>query len=58
MYPKTFAGLILCYDAALPFFRRGAEGDLLFTAIMFGAPVLLHAVAGRLEKSGNRPAAI
>lgn len=57
MYPRTFAGLLTCYDAALPFFRRGVEGDLLFTAVMFGAPALLHAIAGRMEKS-QRTAAI
>ena len=49
MYPKTFAGLMMCYDAGLPFFRRAVEGDLLFTAIMFGAPVLIQAVVGRLR---------
>ena len=39
MYPKTFAGLMTCYDAGLPFFRRTVAGDLLFTAVMFGLPV-------------------
>lgn len=58
MYPRTWTGLMTCYDAALPFFRRGVEGDLLFTGLMFGAPVLLHAVAGRLNKSGHNPAAV
>lgn len=45
MYPKTFAGLMTCYDAGLPFFRRALEGDLLFTAAMFATPVLLHALS-------------
>lgn len=58
MYPRTFAGLLTCYDAGLPFFRRGLEGDLLFTALMFGAPVLLQFLAGRLQKSGDHTAAI
>jgi len=57
MYPKTFAGLMTCYDAGLPFFRRAAEGDVLFTSLMFGAPVLLHALAGWLHKSGDHSAA-
>src|SRR6266496_5496318 len=26
MYPKTFAGLLTCYDAGLPFFRHSAAG--------------------------------
>jgi hypothetical protein len=45
MYPKTLAGLMTCYAAALPFFRRGVEGDLLFTAAMFGLPVALGVLA-------------
>jgi len=40
MYPKTFSGLMTCYTAALPFFRRGIEGDLVFTALVFGLPAL------------------
>ncbi len=57
MYPRTFAGLMACYDAGLPFFRRGIEGDLLFTAVMFGAPVLLQAIAGKLRRAGDHAAA-
>lgn len=45
MYPKTLAGLMTCYAAALPFFRRGVEGDLLFTAAMFGVPVAIGVLA-------------
>jgi hypothetical protein len=58
MYPRTFAGLMTCYDAAIPFFRRGVEGDLLFTTLMFGAPVLLQALAKRLDKSADHTAAV
>ncbi len=57
MYPRTFAGLMLCYDAGLPFFRRAVEGDLLFTTVMFGAPVLLSAIARRLHNAGDHTAA-
>src|ERR1035438_2301665 len=57
MYPRTFSGLMTCYDAGLPFFRRAVEGDLLFTAIMFGAPVLLKLLAGKLHGSGDHTAA-
>src|ERR1700723_1825431 len=45
MYPRTFAGLLTCYDAGLPFFRHGATGDLLFTAALFATPVLFRAVS-------------
>jgi hypothetical protein len=53
MYPKTFAGLMTCYDAGLPFFRRALEGDLLFTVVMFAAPVVFHSLSGRLHKAAN-----
>lgn len=58
MYPRSLSGLLACYDAGLPFFRRGIEGDLLFTSIMFGAPLLLQILAGRLQKSGDRSATV
>jgi hypothetical protein len=57
MYPKTVAGLITCYAAGVPFFRRAIEGDLLFTAAMFAAPVLLHSLSGWLNKSTGDNAA-
>jgi hypothetical protein len=40
MYPKTLSGLMTCYAAGVPFFRRGIAGDLIFTAIVFGLPAL------------------
>jgi len=51
MYPKTFAGLMACYAAGVPFFRRALEGDVLFTALMFATPVLLHVLSGGDERS-------
>ncbi len=36
MYPKTLAGLMACYAAAIPFFQNSLAGDLFFTAILFG----------------------
>ncbi len=53
MYPKTVAGLMTCYDAGLPFFRRAIEGDLLFTAAMFAAPLVVHSLSARLHKSAH-----
>jgi hypothetical protein len=41
MYPKTLAGLGACYVAGLPFFRNGLFGDLAWTAVLFGLPLLL-----------------
>ncbi len=36
MYPKTMEGLGACYVAAIPFFRTGLLGDLVWSAILFG----------------------
>jgi hypothetical protein len=50
LYPMTFSGLMACYAAGLPFFRRALEGDLVFTALMFATPVVLHAFASATER--------
>ena len=41
LYPKTFEGLLLCYTAAIPFFRNAVVGDLIYTAALFGIFALL-----------------
>jgi len=51
MYPRTVAGLMTCYEVGIPFFRHAAVGDLLFTAVFFGAPALAQSLAGKLSKS-------
>jgi hypothetical protein len=51
MYPRTLSGLETCYAAGVPFFRNTAAGDLLFTAVMFGVPV----VAAALARSTHKP---
>jgi len=57
MYPRTFSGLMMSYAAGVPFFRGTAESDLFFSLAMFGTPVLLHALAGWLRRSGDHTAA-
>jgi hypothetical protein len=57
MYPRTFAGLMTCYAAGLPFFRRAIEGDVLFTCAMFAVPVVLQAIGGATDKAGDHTAA-
>jgi hypothetical protein len=37
MYPKTAAGLAMCFTAAIPFFHYTLIGDLFFVSVMFGA---------------------
>ena len=57
MYPKNFAGIIMSYTAAIPFFRHALEGDLLFTAAMFATPVVVKTLAGSLSRESDRSAA-
>jgi hypothetical protein len=58
MYPMTWAGLLTCYDAAVPFFRHTLEGDLFFTVAMFATPVALRALAGAFHREGDHTAAV
>ena len=44
MYPHSFAGLLTCYAAALPFYRNQFLSDMLFSALMFGMPALVELV--------------
>ena len=53
MYPRTFAGLMTCYTAAIPFFRGTVESDLFFSVAMFGLPVLLQALSEWMHRTGN-----
>jgi hypothetical protein len=57
MYPKNLSGVMMSYAAGLPFFRHALEGDLLFTAAMFGTPVLLKALNEAFGKAGDHTAA-
>lgn len=36
MYPPTWDGLVMCYVAALPFFRNSLISSLLFSGFLFG----------------------
>jgi hypothetical protein len=57
MYPKTMSGLMTCYAAGVPFFRRGVAGDLLFTAVMFGLPAVVAAISRSGKAHGTAAAA-
>lgn len=35
MYPHTAAGLLFCYELALPFLRTNVMGDLFYSGILF-----------------------
>lgn len=60
MYPRTLAGLVECYLAALPFFQYTLLGDLTFCGMMFGAYALMkrksrltHPMAASLDAMPN-----
>src|SRR5208282_5583697 len=36
MYPKTPAGLLDCYVAAIPFFQNTLSSNLFYAALLFG----------------------
>jgi hypothetical protein len=52
MYPKNFSGLMASYTLGLPFFRHEIVGDLLFTGVMFAAPVVIQTLSGAMAKNG------
>jgi hypothetical protein len=56
MYSKTLAGLVTCFELAVPFFRNTAVSDMIFSLAFFGIPALYAALAER--RTGDRPATI
>ncbi|MBM3818918.1 MAG: hypothetical protein FJW14_07875 [Acidimicrobiia bacterium] len=42
LYPLTWAGLVTCYIAALPFFRNSLLGDMGFAVLLFGGFAVLE----------------
>jgi len=56
MYPRTWAGLVTCYVAAVPFFRGTFASDLLFTPVLFAIPVAMKALSDRTNMSGSAAA--
>ena len=36
LYPDTFAGLIACYKAGIPFFRNTLIGNVFYSFVLFG----------------------
>ena len=48
-YPHTFAGLMECYVAAIPFFRNTLLGDAVYVGLMFGLYELMKRVIPQLQ---------
>jgi len=36
IYPRSLAGLVECYVAAIPFFQNTMLGDVVYTGVLFG----------------------
>jgi hypothetical protein len=53
-YGYSFAGLMDCYAAGIPFYRGTLAGDLVFTGALFGA----HAVLARAYFPAERVAVV
>lgn len=50
LYPKTPAGLMESYVAAIPFFQNSLIGDLFFSGVMFGVYELVKHKVPALQK--------
>ena len=56
-YPVTYAGLVACYAAAIPFFQNTIAGDLFYAALLFGGFQIAELMLPRLREGpeGNSP---
>ncbi|MFI5155206.1 MAG: DUF6580 family putative transport protein [Chitinophagales bacterium] len=45
--PKTWDGLILCYNDALPFYRTSLISTLVFSGILFGSFIIISKYSAR-----------
>jgi hypothetical protein len=55
-YPVSFAGLVDCYVAAIPFFQNTIAGDLFYSALLFGGFALAQQLMPRLKAPEAQPA--
>ncbi len=53
MYPKTLAGLVQCFSAAVPFFRYQPYADVLFAATFFGLAAISQGSALRTRQTAS-----
>ncbi len=56
MYPRTWAGLLECYAAGIPFFRNTIAGDVFYVAVLFGMFELLGSLVKQPTKVQNQSA--
>lgn len=50
-YPNTLSGLILCFEAAIPFFHNTVFGDLFYSGVLFGGFEFAKTKVPELRKS-------
>jgi hypothetical protein len=55
-YPRTGAGLVACFVAAIPFFQNTVAGDLFYAALLFGGFALAEHFLPRLRAGEPQPA--
>ncbi len=56
LYPKTLQGLLLSYEAAIPFFRNGLAGDVVYSTALFGGLALAESRFPALRSAKPAPA--
>ena len=55
-YPLTYAGLIACYTAAIPFFQNTVAGDVFYAALLFGGFRMAELMLPKLRVGEPQPA--
>ncbi|HEX3422013.1 MAG TPA: DUF6580 family putative transport protein [Sphingomicrobium sp.] len=55
-YPVTFAGLVSCYTAAVPFFQNTVAGDLFYAVLLFGGFRIAELLIPQLRAEEAQPA--
>ena len=55
-YPLTYAGLVACYTAAIPFFQNTVAGDLFYTVLLFGGFRVAELLMPKLRAGETQPA--
>lgn len=55
-YPVTYAGLVACYTAAIPFFQNTLAGDLFYAVLLFGGFRIAELLVPQLRAGEAQPA--
>lgn len=55
-YPVTYAGLIACYTAAIPFFQGTIAGDFFYSVLLFGGFRIAELLIPKLRSGEPQPA--